>query len=160
MKSALAIYLHDHIAGAQAAIDLLTNLNKQHEGEALGEFAAGLQMEVRRDLASLEQLAERVADEESQPFKKALSRIVAKAFRPKLHRRANRGLGTFEALELLALGILGKRALWRALDEVAPFNSRLRNNNFARLAKHAQDQHDRVERRRLQLARSVLTQPG
>lgn len=159
MKSPLAIYLHDHIAGAQTAIAVLQNLKKQHEDEPLGKFAAGLHEEVQKDLTRLEQFADRIADEGAKPLKKAIARIAAKGFWSKLHRRTNKGLGTLEALELLAVGILGKRALWRALKEVAPIDARLRNEDFDRLVKRAQDQHDRVERFRLQLARSVLLQP-
>ena len=159
MQTPLATYLHDHIAGAQTAIAVLKNLKEQHEGESLGKFAAGLNEEVQKDLARLEQLADRIADEGAKPLKKAIARIAAKGFWSKLHRKTNKGLGTLEALELLTVGIWGKRALWRALKEVAPIDARLRDEDFDRLAKRAQDQHDRVERYRLQLARSVLMQP-
>ena len=42
MDNPLATYLHDHLAGADAAIDLLQNLRDQHSDEPLGQFAAEL----------------------------------------------------------------------------------------------------------------------
>jgi hypothetical protein len=74
----------------------------------------------------------------------------------KLRRRAAGGLGTFEALEALALGILGKLALWRALAVSAAADARLRGVDFDHLAARAQAQHARVEERRLEAARVVL----
>ena len=62
----------------------------------------------------------------------------------------------FEARETLALGILGKRALWRALSIVAPADLRLSGVDFDALAARAQAQHDRVEERRLQVAATAL----
>ena len=61
-------------------------------------------------------------------------------------------LGTFEALETLALGILGKLALWRALAVVAATDARLRGIDFDSLAARAQAQHARVEERRIEAA--------
>jgi hypothetical protein len=57
-----------------------------------------------------------------------------------------------EALETLALGILGKLALWRALAVVAATDARLRGLDFDSLAARAQAQHARVEERRIEAA--------
>jgi hypothetical protein len=65
-------------------------------------------------------------------------------------------LGTFEALEALRLGILGKRALWQALAVVAEGDGRLRGMDFHHLAARAQAQHTQVEERRLEAAPTAL----
>jgi hypothetical protein len=88
---------------------------------------------------------------------KAISAWVAeKVSRLKLKRDASDDLGTFEALEFLALGIQGKLALWRALAVVSPGDARLRHMDFDYLAARAETQHSQVEERRIEAARLVL----
>src|SRR5438477_12079309 len=45
MSDALEDYLHDHLAGAGAAIDLLETMSKECAGEPLGQFAGELLVE-------------------------------------------------------------------------------------------------------------------
>ena len=54
-----------------------------------------------------------------------------KVSRLKLKHGSADGLGTFEALEFLVIGIHGKWALWRAMAELASFDSRLEGIDFA-----------------------------
>jgi hypothetical protein len=68
----------------------------------------------------------------------------------KLRHSAADGLGTFEALETLALGILGKLALWRAL--AVTVDTRVHGVDFEQLITRAQAQHARLEESRLQVA--------
>jgi hypothetical protein len=152
----LAIYLHDHLAGAKVAIDLLGAVRDQHAREPLGQFAAELLVEIEEDRAVLRQLGERVGAGRSSRVKEGIAWLIEKGTRVKLHRRAGRDLGTLQMLETLALGILGKLALWQALAAVAAANSRLHSVDFDHLAARAQVQHDRVEERRLEVARAVL----
>jgi hypothetical protein len=155
MRDPLATYLHDHLAGAVGAISVLEALRDRHEGEPLGPFAAGLLVEVEADRAVLQSLAERVGAG-SSGLKEATAWLGEKVSRWKLRRRASGGLGTLEALEALALGILGKLALWRALAVVTAAEARLRGVDFDQLAARAQAQHAQVEERRLDTARAVL----
>ena len=151
----LATYLQDHLAGAAAAIELLEMLRDQHEAESVGDLAAQLVAEVEADRGVLEALARRVA-EGSSLLKDATGWLGAKISQLKLGRPPAGTLGTFQALETLALGVLGKLALWRALLEVAPSDARLRGVDFQALAERAQAQHARVEGQRLALARTAL----
>jgi hypothetical protein len=155
MSDPLATYLHDHLAGAVVAINLLEALHDQHGGEPLGQFAAELLVEVEADRAVLQRLAERVGAGPSG-LKEATAWLGEKVSRLKLRRRAAGGLGTFEALEALALGILGKLALWRALAVMSAVDARLHGVDFDHLAARAQAQHARVEERRLETARTTL----
>lgn len=77
-------------------------------------------------------------------------------FRSSRHNKTCPRLGTFEALEHLALGIHGKRALWRALNVVAKTDGRLGGVDFPSLAEKAQEQHDLVDQMRLELAAQVF----
>jgi hypothetical protein len=136
-------------------INLLEALRDQHAGEPLGQFAAELLVELEADRAVLQGLSERLGAG-SSALKEAGAWLGQKVSRLKLRRRAAGGLGTFEALEALALGILGKLALWRALAVSAAADARLRGVDFDHLAARAQAQHARVEERRLEAARVVL----
>jgi hypothetical protein len=151
----LATYLHDHLAGASAALDLIEALRDQHAGEPLGEFAAALHSEVSADRALVESLAERVGSS-SSGLKEIAAWVTEKATRLKLSRKVAGELGTFEALEGLALGILGKRALWRALAVISPLDPRLGDMDFDVLVERAEAQHAQVETRRLAVARAAL----
>jgi hypothetical protein len=155
MSDPLATYLHDHLAGSVHAIDLLKALRDQHKGEPLGQFATGLLAEIEADQEVLRAIAERVGAG-SGGIKELTALIAEKVTRLKLRRGAGNGLGTFEALEFLELGIHGKWALWRALAVVAVTDPRLQGTNFEQLAARAETQEASVEERRLQAARTAL----
>jgi hypothetical protein len=155
MSDALVTYVEDHLAGAAYAIDLLRAIRDQHTGEALAQFAGEMLAEVEADNATLQKLADRIGAGSSGL--KGLSAWVAeKVSRLKLRRGSSDGLGTFEALEFLALGIRGKLALWRALAVAAPADARLKDIDFEHLAARAEMQHARMEKRRIQEARLVF----
>jgi hypothetical protein len=59
----LSTYLEDHLAGAAYAIDLLGAIRDQHAGEPMGQFAAGMLVEVEADNGVLQELAERIAQD-------------------------------------------------------------------------------------------------
>lgn len=69
---------------------------------------------------------------------------------------ASSGLGTFEALAFLTLGIQGKMALWSALSTIADADDRLSGLDFDLLSTRARDQYARVEEYRLAEARTVF----
>jgi hypothetical protein len=54
------------------------------------------------------------------------------------------------------LGIQGKLALWRALAVAAPADVRLQALDYEQLASRAEEQHAKVEKRRLEVARTAL----
>jgi hypothetical protein len=58
----------------------------------------------------------------------------------------------------VVLGISGKRGLWSALAAAADTVPPLHELNYGRLIKRAVDQCDRVEAKRLEVARNVLVQ--
>jgi hypothetical protein len=68
-------------------------------------------------------------------------------------------MGLFLALEALALGITGKLSLWRALAAASEAAVQLRALDYAELEQRAREQFDRVEAKRLEVARKVLV-PG
>ena len=60
MSDPLATYLHDHLGGARAAIDLLGAMRDHQKDKPLGDFAAYLLAEVEADRDTLQRLAEKV----------------------------------------------------------------------------------------------------
>ncbi|HXI11684.1 MAG TPA: hypothetical protein VNM92_03450 [Thermoanaerobaculia bacterium] len=152
MSDSLAVYLHDHLAGAVAGVNLLEALSEQHTGEPLGLFAAALLEEVEEDRAALQAIADRVGAG-SSGVKNAAAWVTEKISRLKLSRDSAADFGTFETLEALSLGIMGKRSLWRAL---ATQSTRLGDVNLQSLEARADAQFNRVEEQRMKLAGQAL----
>lgn len=158
MPDPLAAYLHDHLAGSNFAIELLKNLQEQHAGEPLSQFAASELTLLLEDRQLLQAVIDRVGSE-SSTLKEAAGWVAEKASRFKLRHLSSREFGTFEALELLALGIHGRISLWRVLSVIARADARLPRQDYEALAARAQAQHDRIEERRLQIAPAALQAP-
>jgi hypothetical protein len=155
MSQALATYLHDHLAGSHFAIDLVEHLRDQHAGEPLGYFATTLLVDIQEDQKVLQSVIDRVG-KDVPVLKEATAWLSEKFSQLKLRRGAADGLGAVEALETLALGILGKRSLWRALKVVGETDVNLREIDFDHLIERAESQHNSVEEQRLQEARVVF----
>ena len=111
MSEPLAVYLTDHLAGSRAAVDLLEFVRDQHEGEPMARFAQELLVQIQSDREVLDDLVRRVEAKHAGALKEALARVGEKASHVVMRRHASGGLGTFLALESLALGIQGKRSL-------------------------------------------------
>src|ERR1700721_2783138 len=154
MSDNLKTYLQD-LAGAPHAIELLKTMRDHNLGDPLAEFASRLLAEVEADRDVLAALNEKLGGSSGGP-KEWGAWLTEKASRLKLKHGTGDGLGTFEALEFLVLGIHGKWALWRALSVVAECDSRLAGIDFEQLALRAKNQHDKVDARRLEWARSAL----
>ena len=153
---ALATYLHDHLAGSHFAIKLLDSLAEQYAGEGLGAFATLMCQEIQADQAVLEQIIEHVG-RASLDLTEAIGWLGEKATAFKLSRDADGpGLGTFEALEMLTLGIRGKMALWQVLRAISEFDRRIPAQDFEQLLARAEQQFDQVESKRLELANVVF----
>jgi hypothetical protein len=143
------------LAGSAYAIDLVEFMRDTYEGQELGQFAAWLLAEIEADREVLQGLAERVGGGSSKA-KELTAWLGEKVSRLKLGHGANNGLGLFQALEFLEIGIHGRLELWRAFAAVAPANPRLRGVDFEHLASRAEKQREEVEKRRLQAAHFVF----
>ena len=156
MKDPLAIYLHDHLAGATWALDLLDRIRKNFADEDVGRFAARLREEIAADKETLHSLATQLGPT-SDVLKDSAAWLSEKVSRIKLSHDDGTGLGLFEALEFLVLGIHGKLSLWMALAEVADRYPHFALVDFDSLRNRAQQQEQGVERFRLIAAREVFT---
>jgi hypothetical protein len=146
------------MGGSKHAADLIEGLRKRYAGKPLGEFATQLLRDVEEDRLALKQVADRVGSG-SAKMKETAGWLADKVSRIKLSHDKEDGLGTLEALEFLTLGILGKRALWRALALLAPHDIRLAGVDFEKLTERAELQHAATEEQRLRVAVEALTPP-
>jgi hypothetical protein len=108
------VYLNDHLAGAMLGSDLAEQLRAQNHGTALGLLMESLAPEIEQDRQTLMELMQHM-DTSKNPVKQATAWIVEKASRAKFSgvTSGDPELGTFMALETLALGVRGKRACGR-----------------------------------------------
>ena len=158
MKNAdLATYLNDHLAGSVGAVDLIEHLIKTYEGNPIERFCKELCADVSSDQDELRDLMSALEVKESS-VRKASAWVAEKLSRPKLEpsRDGASGVGFLEALEGLVLGIKGKEGLWRALEAVKKSRPKLERFDFERLKQRAIEQGQRVEAKRLEVARQVL----
>jgi hypothetical protein len=155
MIDPLATYLHDHLGGAKAAVDLLDAMRDRQKDQGLREFAAKLLIQVQADRDTLQRLAERVGNG-SNLLKEFTGWAAEKVTRLKLGQGSGGDFGTFEALEFLALGVRGKMGMWRALEVAATGDTRLSGCDFRELATRAEEQYEQVEQTRMQVAKNAL----
>lgn len=153
----LISYLNDHLAGSVGALELLDRLIEVYEEKPLGLFFQQLRNDIHEDQEKLRDLIHDAGAEESA-VRKAGAWLVEKLSRPKMpvSESSDDEMGLFLALEALALGIMGKRSLWQALQAALHDIPQLARLDYLELEKRAVEQYERVERKRLDIARHVL----
>jgi hypothetical protein len=150
----LHIYLNDHLAGSVVALELLDALIEQHSEDRFGKPFRGLRDEIHEDRETLRDLIRKVGANEST-IRKAGAWLAEKFGRAKIGDTGD-SAGLLQALEALALGITGKKLLWRSLTAIAANFPALQGSDFAELDRRARDQFERVEDLRLQVAREAF----
>jgi hypothetical protein len=153
----LTKYLNDHLAGSVGALELLDRLTAACEGKPLANFFQKLRADVHQDQEQLKELIQKLGAEESA-VRKAGAWIAEKLSRAKIElSESSKGdTGLFLALEALILGITGKRSLWRTLRAASQTVPQLARLDYTGLEKRAIEQCERVEAKRLEIARSVF----
>ncbi|MBA2585435.1 MAG: hypothetical protein H0U99_03010 [Chthoniobacterales bacterium] len=156
-KETLTTYLNDHHAGSVGALELVDNLIEVFEGKPLAPFLRDVRAEIDADQHTLEQLIKQIGANESA-VKKAGAWVMEKISRAKfkISEASEDQIGLFMALESLVLGVTGKRELWTALSAAAESIPELRHMDYARLVTRAQEQCDRINTKRLELARKAF----
>ena len=151
----LAAYLDDHLAGSSGAIRLAQRLRDQDPDSELGKVLDDLIDEIEEDRTTLKRIMELT---DATPSTVKRTGAVAAEFLGSLrHRLPVLGTGSskialLEDVEVLSLGIEGKRLLWAALSAAAASHAHLREFDFDALQARAQKQRDRLEPLRLRLA--------
>jgi hypothetical protein len=137
----LAIYLNDHLAGAVGGLELARRAQRSNAGAPLGDFLAGLVVEIEEDREALELIMDRLGVGEDRA-KLAAGWAAEKAGRLKLNGRLTSysPLSRLVEIEGLIVGVSGKRAGWLALLELAPGEPRLDAEQLAGLVSRAEAQ--------------------
>jgi hypothetical protein len=156
MGGLLAIYLNDHLAGATLGVELArrlrgSNRNDPQFGLPLSEIC----VEIEADRETLKAVMDRLGIGQSK-LKPPLAVLGERLGRLKLNGRL-RGyspLSRLDELEVLQLGVAGKRRLWRALEHTRAVA--LPDVEFDALAERATDQLRRLEELHLKAATLAL----
>ena len=155
-KDDLSTYLNDHMAGSVAALELLDHLIKTYEGKSLEKFFKDVRNDVSSDQEVLRKLLQRFTKESA--IRKAGAWIAEKFTRAKIKAAGEKDgeMGLLQALEVLVLGITGKQLLWRALNASLGSSPLSRGADLNRLEERAIEQIERIEGKRLELAREAF----
>ncbi len=153
----LGTYFHDHLAGAMGALELLDHLIQHSKAANRRAKLATLKNEISKDHDVLVKIAQELGLEDS-PMKKALGWLGEKAARLKfaLSKDQPGSIGLVQALEVLSLGIAGKRGLWDALIATKPMGLSKMKINLSKLVSRADTQRALVERWRIEAAREAF----
>ncbi len=153
----LRIYLNDHLAGSVVAVEQGEHcLTNNPDGDLAALLTRTLE-EIRKDQAVLKDLLDRIGGTEN-PLKQAASWVSEKVHRAKPSGEVlgYSDLNRLEELEMLVIGITGKRALWDGLDAACASDDRFRGVDFRALALSAQRQRDAIEPHRIEAARRAF----
>ncbi len=121
MDTQLDRYLDDHLGGSAGALHLIQQIADAFDDAEAKAFFTDLKQKIEADREALQCLQEAIRKESSSVLQAAgavAARVGALKFRWEGFEPGN--LGLFEALEVLALGVTGKRLLWKVLAEIAP----------------------------------------
>jgi hypothetical protein len=153
----LSTYLNDHLAGSVVAIGLMEKLETAYEGTEIESIVKAVRTEVEEDRSVLEGIIKRVGSESTT--RKAAGWIAERVADIKfgVDDRKDGTLRLLESSEVIALGIEGKRGLWRALAIATDLVPALGGVNYTDLITRAESQRDRIETIRLGAARAALT---
>lgn len=149
----LGAYLSDHLAGSVAALDLIEKLRSRNEGTPLATFLSELEPEIEADKQVVEQLIERIG-EAKNVVKQAGGWVVEKLTRVRVDPRitGSPDLSRLLELEMLAMGIDGKLALWSALRGVTGAHPDVAALDLDDLVARAESQRLGVENHRVEAA--------
>ncbi len=157
MDQEIERYLNDHLAGSSGAVLVIDHLITTFEAPEAVVFFEDLKKAVEVDRALLEHLLAS-SQMQSSSIHQAAGKLAARVgFLKLMWEGLEPGkLGLFEALEMLALGVQGKRLLWSALGEISCWFPEWKDIDFAGLELEAIRQRDGVEEWRIEAARDVL----
>jgi len=156
MGKLLAIYLNDHFAGATAGVELARRLRGSNEGDAsFGPELAEICAEIEADRETLAAIMDRL-DVGPSRLKPLAAVLAERLGRLKLNGRlwGYSPLSRLDELELLQLGVTGKRRLWRALEHT--HSDELSGFDLGALAERATGQLRRLEALHLKAAALAL----
>lgn len=157
MEQQLERYLNDHLAGSAGAIVMIQNFVDTLEDPEARAFFSKLKASVESDRELLRRLLDTAGLKPSALLNATGDLTARVGFLKLMWEGFEPGkLGLFEGLEMLALGVQGKRLLWLALQEISAWYPEWNDVDFKKLEMEAITQRDGVEFWRIEAARDVL----
>lgn len=154
----LRTYLSDHLAGAEAGLQLAKDCRDHNPEGPYRDFLSELVTAIEEDHKVLQDLYSRVHSREN-PVKKTMTWVLSKMSRLKLENLLFQytDLTRLEELEGLVLGVRGKLAMWEALEAACASDERFRDIDFHQLQDRARQQLEQLEKYRRKAARTAFT---
>ena len=156
--AAFRSYLADHLTGSDAAFAVVTRLKNTQPSGAEAELFVRLHRELAEERQIVSELLRTVG---GSPFK--IKRLAGQAAGIVLQAAAGGDAGDlalFRTLESLAIGVQGKRCLWRVAQRLEPALPAPTVKTFGELERQAIAQWQHIEHCRLALARRTFEAPG
>lgn len=153
----LEIYLADHLAAGAAGLALARRSAGSNAGKETGRFLRDLAAEIGEDHRTLRRVMAQLSFEGSR-----LKELVALAgekvarLKPNGQVRGYSPLSRLLELETLSVGISGKLALWRSLEQLPEVAERLPGIDLTQLVKRAERQRAELEEHRIAAARQAF----
>lgn len=154
-RQALIAYLRDHLSGAEMAIRVVHRLASTHRGTEDGTLFQRLSKEFEEDRSVVRTLL-------TQLGASARSIKRASGFASGTVLSVTAGgepgdLSLLRTLEAFAIGVQGKRCLWRALQNLRIVPSTVNDMNFVELEARAVRQWEAIEERRCALVMQTFS---
>lgn len=149
-SAAFRSYLADHLTGADAALVVVSRLRASQAGAAEAALFTRLHDEFAEEREIVSAMVRSLG---GSPFK--MKRLVGQAAGAVLQVAAGGDpgeLALFRTLESLAIGVQGKRCLWRVAKTLEPGLQAPTAKSFHALELQAVDQWQQIDRCRLALA--------
>jgi hypothetical protein len=149
-REALATYLREHLSGADLAMQIVERLRRTDAGTDEHDLFETLYREFEQDRDVVTSLLTTLGASSQSP-KRLASQASGSVL--KLLAGGSRGqLALFRTLEALAIGVQGKRCMWRALQSLRPSLAVPGGRTLPELEAAAVRQWDAIEERRRLLA--------
>src|SRR5215212_6459771 len=142
----LRIYMNDQLAMGVGWRELAKRAHKNKEGTDLGHALGGVARRIGEDVATFEDMMQRLGMNPSA-VKPLAATAAERVARLKLNGRL-RGyspLSRFIELDILAMGIDGKKLLWATLRDLANLRQALPDVDFEMLIERADQQRAEIE---------------
>jgi hypothetical protein len=154
-RQALIAYLRDHLSGADMAIRVVHRLGSTHRGTEVGTLFRRLSKEFEEDRSVVCTLLTQLGAS-ARSIKRA-SGFASGTLLSVTAGGEPGDLSLLRTLEAFAIGVQGKRCLWRALQNLRAVPSTVGGMNFVELEARAVRQWEAIEERRRALVMQTFS---
>jgi hypothetical protein len=153
----LGIYCNDHLMAATGGIELVSRMLGTHRGTPYEPHLANLLGELREERTALLSTMKALGIPVRQ-YKQVATWVGEKLSRLKLNGRllSRSPLSDLIEFEFIATAVLGKRAGFETLREVAEADDRIDKELLERLIRQADEQHEWLSEARREVAARVF----